>query len=47
MTGLLRRAWIPVVLAALLPFVQTIGNPPVLDDGWAVVENPLLSLIHI
>ncbi len=43
MTGLLRRAWIPVVLAALLPFVQTIGNPPVLDDGWAVVENPLVQ----
>ncbi|HET8732929.1 MAG TPA: tetratricopeptide repeat protein, partial [Anaeromyxobacteraceae bacterium] len=43
MNGLLRRAWIPVLLAALLPFAQTLPNPPVLDDGWAVVDNPLVQ----
>jgi Flp pilus assembly protein TadD len=32
-----------VLLAALLPFLQTLGNPPVLDDGWAVVDNPLVQ----
>ncbi len=43
MTSLLRRAWIVVALAAVLPFAQTLPNPPVLDDGWAVVENPLVQ----
>jgi protein O-mannosyl-transferase len=43
MTALLRRAWILVALAAILPFAQTLPNPPVLDDGWAVVENPLVQ----
>jgi hypothetical protein len=31
-----------VALAALLPFLPTIAAPPVLDDGWAVVDNPLV-----
>ena len=43
MTTLLRRAWILVALVAVLPFAQTLPNPPVLDDGWAVVENPLVQ----
>jgi tetratricopeptide (TPR) repeat protein len=43
MSGLLRRAWILVALVAVLPFAQTLPNPPVLDDGWAVVENPLVQ----
>jgi Flp pilus assembly protein TadD len=43
MTALLRRGWILVVLAAVLPFAQTLPHPPVLDDGWAVVENPLVQ----
>jgi cytochrome c-type biogenesis protein CcmH/NrfG len=43
MTALLRRSWILVALVAVLPFAQTLPNPPVLDDGWAVVENPLVQ----
>jgi hypothetical protein len=43
MTGLLRRAWILVALVAVLPFAQTLPNPPVLDDGWVVVDNPLVQ----
>jgi Flp pilus assembly protein TadD len=43
MTSLLHRAWILVALVAVLPFAQTLPNPPVLDDGWAVVENPLVQ----
>jgi tetratricopeptide (TPR) repeat protein len=43
MTVLLRRAWVVVAVAAAAPFVQTLAFPPVLDDGWAVVENPLVQ----
>ena len=43
MTGLLRRSWVLVALAAILPFARTLPHPPVLDDGWAVVENPLVQ----
>jgi Tfp pilus assembly protein PilF len=43
MSGLLRRSWILVAVVAVLPFAQTLPNPPVLDDGWAVVENPLVQ----
>ena len=43
MTALLRRSWLLVALAAILPFAQTLPHPPVLDDGWAVVENPLVQ----
>ncbi len=43
MTGLLRKSWVLVALAAILPFAQTLPHPPVLDDGWAVVENPLVQ----
>lgn len=31
-----------VALAAALPFAGTLRNPPVLDDGWAALENPLV-----
>jgi protein O-mannosyl-transferase len=34
-----RRA---VAVAAILPFLLTLGNPPVLDDGWAALDNPLV-----
>jgi Flp pilus assembly protein TadD len=43
MTALLRRSSVVVALAAILPFAQTLPNPPVLDDGWAVVDNPLVQ----
>ena len=43
MNALLRRSWLLVALAAILPFAQTLPHPPVLDDGWAVVENPLVQ----
>ena len=43
MTALLRRSSVLVALAAILPFAQTLPHPPVLDDGWAVVENPLVQ----
>jgi len=42
-TALLRRSSVLVALAAILPFAQTLPHPPVLDDGWAVVENPLVQ----
>jgi Flp pilus assembly protein TadD len=32
-----------VAVAALLPFLLTLQAPPVLDDGWAVVDNPLVQ----
>jgi Flp pilus assembly protein TadD len=32
-----------VAAAAVLPFLATLGAPPVLDDGWAVVDNPLVQ----
>ena len=41
--SLLRRSWILVALVAILPFAQTLPHPPVFDDGWAVVENPLVQ----
>jgi Flp pilus assembly protein TadD len=31
-----------VALSATLPFLVTLGNPPVLDDGWAALDNPLV-----
>ncbi len=31
-----------MALAAILPFLGTLGNPPVLDDGWAALDNPLV-----
>ncbi len=43
MNAILRRGWILVALAAILPFAQTLPHPPVLDDGWAVVDNPLVQ----
>ncbi len=35
------RPRLAVALAALLPFLLTIGHPPILDDGWAALDNPL------
>ncbi|HEU4385779.1 MAG TPA: hypothetical protein VFR85_20000, partial [Anaeromyxobacteraceae bacterium] len=31
-----------VGLAAVLPFLGTLWNPPILDDGWAALDNPLV-----
>jgi hypothetical protein len=31
-----------VALAALLPYLGTLWNPPILDDGWAALDNPLV-----
>ncbi len=31
-----------VALCAVLPFLGTFGNEPVLDDGWAALDNPLI-----
>jgi tetratricopeptide (TPR) repeat protein len=38
----LARPRLLVVLAAVLPFLGTLGNEPVLDDGWAALDNPLV-----
>jgi protein O-mannosyl-transferase len=35
------RPRLAVALAAILPFLGTLANPPVLDDGWAALDNPL------
>ncbi len=34
-----RRA---IAIAAAVPYALTLGNPPVLDDGWAALDNPLV-----
>lgn len=39
--ALAARPRLAVALAALLPFLLTLGNPPILDDGWAALDNPL------
>lgn len=38
----LARPRLLVVLAAVLPFLGTLLNEPVLDDGWAALDNPLV-----
>ena len=38
-----RRSWMLLVLVAIIPFAQTLFHPPILDDGWAVIENPLVQ----
>ncbi len=42
-TGFPRRLWMLVVLVAIIPFAQILSHPPVLDDGWAVIDNPLVQ----
>jgi len=37
-----RHPRLAVALAAVVPFLLTLGNPPVLDDGWAALDNPLV-----
>jgi hypothetical protein len=39
--ALAARPRLAVALAALLPFLLTLGNPPIQDDGWAALDNPL------
>jgi Flp pilus assembly protein TadD len=34
-------------LAAAAAFANTLGNRPVLDDGWAVVDNPLVRTFDL
>ncbi|WP_248360750.1 tetratricopeptide repeat protein [Anaeromyxobacter oryzae] len=36
------RPRLAVALAAIVPFLGTLGDPPVLDDGWAALDNPLV-----
>ncbi len=43
MNQVIRRSWILVVLVAIIPFAQTLSHPPVLDDWWAVIDNPLVQ----
>jgi len=40
--ALAARPRLLVALAAVLPFLGTLGNQPVLDDGWAALDNPLV-----
>ena len=40
--ALAARPRLLVALAAVLPFLGTLGNEPVLDDGWAALDNPLV-----
>jgi protein O-mannosyl-transferase len=35
-------AYAPVALAAVLPFLGSLENPPILDDGWTALSNPLV-----
>lgn len=39
--ALAARPRLAVALAAVLPFLITLDNPPILDDGWAALDNPL------
>lgn len=39
--ALAARPRLVVLLAAVLPFLGTLENPPILDDGWAALDNPL------
>ncbi len=34
------RLW--VALAAVVPYLGTLWDPPILDDGWAALDNPLV-----
>ncbi len=36
------RPRVAIAAAAAAPFALTLGNPPVLDDGWAALDNPLV-----
>jgi tetratricopeptide (TPR) repeat protein len=31
-----------VALAAVLPYLGSLRNPPILDDGWTALQNPLV-----
>ncbi|HET8539590.1 MAG TPA: tetratricopeptide repeat protein [Anaeromyxobacter sp.] len=37
-----RRPRLAIAVAAAVPYALTLGNPPVLDDGWAALDNPLV-----
>lgn len=39
---LLAHGEVAVATAAALGFLGTLGNQPVLDDGWAALDNPLV-----
>ncbi len=41
------RAMILAGLAAAAAFANTLGNQPNLDDGWAVVQNPLVRSFDV
>jgi hypothetical protein len=40
--GVEARPRLAVAVAAAVPYALTLGNPPVLDDGWAALDNPLV-----
>src|SRR5512141_2245538 len=35
-------AAVTVALAAVVPFLGSLQNPPFLDDGWTALQNPLV-----
>lgn len=46
--ALAARPRLVVLLAAVLPFLGTVQNQPILDDGWAALDNPLtFSLTNV
>lgn len=44
--ALRRPAWAAALVAALA-FASTLPNLPVLDDGWAVLDNPLVRTLDV
>lgn len=43
----LRRPAELCALVAALAFLSTLPNPPVLDDGWAVLDNPAVRTLDL
>ncbi len=42
-----RRPADSAALVAALAFLNTLPNQPVLDDGWAVLDNPLVRRLDL
>ncbi|HEY6002109.1 MAG TPA: hypothetical protein VIV57_04480, partial [Anaeromyxobacter sp.] len=43
----LRRPALVAAAVAALAFVSTLPNEPVLDDGWAVLDNPIVRTLDV
>lgn len=43
----LRRAPLVAASVAALAFLETLPHPPVLDDGWAVLDNPVVRTLDV